>query len=259
MLPLIIAHRGASAHAPENTIAAFRRAVECGADGIELDVRLAKDGVAVVHHDSSLRRTAGHEVKIADCTSAELAHSDVGSWFRRIAPNRWLPEFAEERVPTLAQTLDLLSEFNGRIYIELKCHEFEVEPLVRSVAPAILRSPAPERIVVKSFHLNCVPYLQSLAPGIRTAALFAPRIMNILRKEKHLVNIASQFGADSLSIHYSLATRKLMKKAAKRGFPVAIWTVDRSRLLKRAMKLGVEAVITNDPAWLIESRKRLVG
>ena len=74
-MPLIIAHRGASAHAPENTLAAFRRAVEAGADGIELDVRLARDGVAVVFHDSSLKRTAGRDDKLAHYTSSELRKS----------------------------------------------------------------------------------------------------------------------------------------------------------------------------------------
>jgi glycerophosphoryl diester phosphodiesterase len=258
-LPLIIAHRGASAYAPENTLAAFRHAMECGADGIELDVRLSKDGAAVVHHDSSLRRTSGKEIKIANCTADELAQADVGSWFRRLAPNRWQPDFANERVPTLQQTFDLLHDFEGRIYVELKCRESDVLPLVRSVATLIRESPRPERIIVKSFHLGSIPYLHSLAPGVRTAALFAPKIMSILRKEKHLVDIASQFGADGVSIHFSLATSKLMKKAEKHGLPVAVWTVDRSRLLKRAMKLGVDAVITNDPARLIELRARALA
>jgi glycerophosphoryl diester phosphodiesterase len=79
--PLIIAHRGASAVAPENTIAAFRRAIEVGADGVEFDVRLARDGVPVVIHDSTLERTAGLKRGVSDLTSEELSQIDVGSWF----------------------------------------------------------------------------------------------------------------------------------------------------------------------------------
>src|SRR5687768_6527959 len=104
-MPLIIAHRGASKHAPENTFAAFKRAIDAGADGIELDVRLAKDGVAVVFHDSTLKRIAGRKGKIEHYTSAELGSIDAGSWFNRYAPKLADPAYKNESVPTLAETL----------------------------------------------------------------------------------------------------------------------------------------------------------
>ena len=126
-MPLIIAHRGASKHAPENTFAAFKRAVEAGADGIELDVRLAKDGVAVVFHDSSLKRIAGRKGKIAHYTSTELGTLDAGSWFNRHAPKLADPEYKNESVPTLAETLEFLKGFKGLIYIELKVIEVRTE------------------------------------------------------------------------------------------------------------------------------------
>ena len=255
--PLIIAHRGASAFAPENTLAAFRRAIDDGAEGIEFDVRLAKDGVPVVHHDANLRRTAGKELKISECLSTSLSNVDVGSSFRRVAPNRWQPDFAIERVPTLTETLNAMRDFKGRIFVELKCREGDVEPLTHSVADVLSGSPLVDQIIVKSFRLGFIPHLRTFAPKVRTAALFAPKIMNILRKEKHLVALAAEFGADELSIHYSLATKKLMKNAAKRGFPVTVWTVDRARLLKRLTGLGVDAVITNDPARMLELRDKM--
>src|SRR5688572_26281908 len=98
---IIIAHRGASGVAPENTLAAFRRAIEDGAEGIEFDVRLAKDGVAVVHHDASLKRTAGEKLKLADLNSGELAEKNVGQWFERSSPRWWHPDYANETIPTL--------------------------------------------------------------------------------------------------------------------------------------------------------------
>src|SRR4026208_948606 len=104
--PLIIGHRGASAGAPENTMAAFRAAIAAGADGIEFDVRLSRDGVPVVIHDSTLRRTGGLPQRIADLTVSELAAVDVGSWFVR---KKDLPPgtFTHETVPTLTDLFTL--------------------------------------------------------------------------------------------------------------------------------------------------------
>ena len=252
--PIIVAHRGASAHAPENTLAAFRRAIDDGAEGIEFDVRLAKDGVAVVHHDRSLRRTAGIEGKICEFTATDLSTIDVGSWFRS---ENGSPDYATQTVPTLAKTLETLNEFTGRVYIELKAGPGQnPEPFVREVCKEIRASSiAADRIIIKSFRLAFIPHFRANCPEVKTAALFAPKIMTVLRKEKHLVDLAVEFGAHELSVHYSLATKKLMKKSAKHGLPVTIWTVDHSRLFRRAMKLGVHAVITNDPARMIEVRQ----
>lgn len=255
--PLIVAHRGASAHAPENTLASFARAVQDGAEGIELDVRLSKDRVAVVHHDSSLERTAGLHPRISMLTAKELGSIDVGSWFRLHSASGWREEYAAERIPTLADALKALEKFEGRIYVELKCREPEVDPLVTAACHDIVRSPLKDRIVVKSFRLAFIPLMRRTCPEVRTAALFAPKIMTILRKEKHLVDLAYEFGADELSVHFSLATGKLMKKAAKRDLPVAVWTVDHSPWLRRAMNLGVSYVITNDPARLISKRSEI--
>ncbi|MEK7855299.1 MAG: glycerophosphodiester phosphodiesterase family protein, partial [Acidobacteriota bacterium] len=94
-------------------------------------------------------------------------------------------------------------------------------------------------------------------PSLRTAALFAPKIMTILRKEKHLVKIADEFGADELSIHYSLATQKLIEKAGKRGLPVNIWTADNPRWVKRGIRLGLSSIITNDPARMLARREQI--
>lgn len=257
-MPLIIGHRGASSFAPENTLAAFRRAIDDGAEGIELDVRLAADGVPVVHHDATLKRTAGRDVRIADLTSQKLAEADVGSWFEQHAPNHWRPEYAGERIPTLQATLQYLEDFRGLIYIELKCAEDEARTLVGAVCDLLAGSSVADRAIVKSFRLACIPEMRTRMPGVRTAALFAPKIMTILRKEKYLVNLAVEFGADQLSVHYSLATKKLMKNAEKRSLPVTIWTVDHPRWLKRSLKLGLDALITNDPGRMLALRQRLL-
>lgn len=254
-MPLIIAHRGSSAHAPENTLAAFSRAIDDGADGIEFDVRLAKDGVPVVHHDATLARTAGRRNRISQYTSVELGKIDVGSWFGRVAPDKWRPEFSNQTVPTLSRVLEHLQGYAGSLYVELKAGEHDdLEHLVRATCELLRSSPLRHRSIVKSFRLAFIPQVRSAYPDIRTAALFAPKVMTILRKEKHLVDLADQFGAHELSVHYSLLTRKLAKKAGKRGLPITIWTADHPRWLRRAAKLGIKAVITNDPAHLLAKR-----
>lgn len=258
-MPLIIAHRGASKHAPENTFAAFKRAIDAGADGIELDVRLAKDGVAVVFHDSSLKRIAGRKGKISHFTSKELGSIDAGSWFNRTAPKLADPSYENESVRTLAETLEFLKGFGGRIYIELKCKEADAKALAKAVSSTICDAPLLPQIIVKSFKLSALPYVKKFCPAVRTAALFAPKIKNILRKDKHLLRLATDAGADEISLHYSLATRKLMKKAAKRDLRVIIWTADHPRWIRRALKLGLDAVITNDPARLVERRRQLLS
>lgn len=251
--PLIIGHRGASAEAPENTLAAFRRATNAGADGVEFDVRLARDHVPVVIHDATLKRTGSVAAAVAELTSNELGNIDVGSWFDGGG------NYTAERVPTLARTLETLSDLKGPVFIELKCEECEVEPLTSAVCKIVKASPLAPQIIVKSFKLAVIPQVRLLAPGVRTAALFAPKIMTILRKEKHLVKIAEEFGADELSIHYSLATRKLVEKADKRGLPVNIWTADNPRWVKLALRRGISSIITNDPARLLRRRAEILA
>jgi glycerophosphoryl diester phosphodiesterase len=253
--PLIIAHRGASAIAPENTIAAFTRAIESGADGVELDVRLSKDSVPVIIHDASLMRTAGRDEHVADLTADELSRVDVGSWFNPAFPSHAETLFSSERIPTLRAVLPVLETVRGPIYIELKGEaDQSVSALVDAVCYEIARSPLREKIIVKSFRLEVIPRARAVLPGVRTAALFAPKIMRLLRKEKYLINIARDLGADHLSLHKSLVSRKLVSKAEKFGMPVTIWTVDRASRIRRAAKQGLFAVITNDPGPMLAER-----
>lgn len=250
--PLIIAHRGASAHAPENTFAAFQKAIEVGADGIEFDVRLARDGVPVVIHDETLKRTARRAGRISEMTSGELAAVDVGSWFNAAFPTRARPDFAVEKIKTLRQTLEFLADFRGRVYIELKYTESDLESLSLAVCESIGESPLLPQIIVKSFALAAVPLIRKYCPSARTAALFEPTVQSVLRKRKHIIDMAVEVGADELSIHRALATGRLARLAADRNMPVAVWTVDGPSWLNRKF----QALITNDPTRMIEYGNR---
>jgi len=244
--PLIIAHRGDSRNAPENTMAAFRAAIECGADGVELDVQLASDDVPVVIHDYDLRRTGGVNKRVAETPSKELTATDVGSWFDS--------KFADETVPTLEQVLTLYEQTNGPIFVELKCESGDFKPLVAAVARELKHYPALNRVIVKSFRLGAIAEIKFHLPEVKTAALFEPSIMTILRRRKYIIPMAREFNADGISLHTSLASANLVADATAISIPVTIWTADNARWVERCRARKIDNLITNDPARLLAAR-----
>src|ERR1041384_2426876 len=158
--PLIIGHRGASAVAPENTMAAFRKAIAVGADGIEFDVRLSRDGVPVVIHDSTLHRTAGLPQRIAEVTWSELGSVDVGSWFAR-KKNLSPGSFANETVPALRELFTLFQSNNLTLCLEMKCDSAaEYAPLAEACCRLIDEYGLKERVIVECFKLPALTILK---------------------------------------------------------------------------------------------------
>ncbi len=257
--PLIIAHRGASKFAPENTLAAFRKAIEDGADGLEFDVRFAKDGVPIVFHDAMLRRTANRNVRVTNFTSSELQNFDIGSWFNLKYPKKADSKFSLETIPTLSRFLEFLGDYKGLLYLELKCKEAELKPLVKAVTDIVRNSKLFSRITIKSFNLEAVAETNRLLSDVKTAALFAPEIMTILNKQSHLIEKAQDCGANELSLHYSLATQKIVESAENQGLSTIIWTADHPVWVKRACEIGLKAVITNNPQRLLAKRHEFLN
>jgi glycerophosphoryl diester phosphodiesterase len=257
--PLIIAHRGASATAPENTLGAFRQAIEDGADGLEFDVRLTKDGVPVVFHDPTLKRIAGRHFKIINLTSDELQSVDAGSWFNTRNPQKASANFSLERISTLKDALDFFGDYKGLLYVELKCNDAEMPQLVEAVAKVVRGSKLFQSIIIKSFTLPALEKIKELIPEIRTAALFAPKIMAILRKQSALIEKALEYKSDEISLHFSLASQKIVEKAELNGLQTIIWTADHPVWVKRGAEINLKAVITNNPARLIEERQRIIN
>jgi len=243
--PLIIGHRGASAVAPENTMAAFRKAIAVGADGIEFDVRLTRDGVPVVIHDSTLRRTGGLPQRIADLTWSEVAKVDVGSWFSG--------SFANETVPSLAELFTLFESNNATLYLEMKCDSSaEYAPLAEACCELIAQRGLKQRVVVECFQLPALRIVREIDPEIKTVALFEPSISNpSVLSDQSIINKATDVGAVALALHHRLARHTLIKKAKGAGMHVAVWTVDDPVWIERARMLNIDALITNDPAKLI--------
>ena len=255
--PFIIAHRGASADAPENTLAAFQKAIYEGAEGIELDVQFAKDGVSVVFHDFRLERITNKKGRVSDFTSRELQNLNAGKWFNVKNPNKADPSFTKESIPTLAQVLEFLADFKGLIFLEMKCRPAEVRNLAESIYKTISGSKLLPLLIVKSFNLDAIYFIKELIPEVRTAALFAPKIRTILQDKSILLEKAEKHRADELSIHCSMATEKFVQKAAAKGFPITIWTANNCVWVKRAFDLGINAIITNNPAKLLNEKQKI--
>jgi glycerophosphoryl diester phosphodiesterase len=248
---LIIGHRGASAHAPENTLAAFEQAFIGGADGIEFDVRLARDGVPVVIHDTLLRRTTLRDGIVELLPSEELCALDAGTWFNHLHPELARETFARECVPTLVQVFERFGARARVLYVEMKCDDPALHaPLARSVVELTRTHGLADRVVVKSFAHDSLREIKRLAPELRTAALFDRSWSRPLLSTSRIVRAAADCGADEISLHRSLLRRATTEAALARGFPVLVWTADTPFWLRRAVALGLRAVFTNRPTEL---------
>jgi glycerophosphoryl diester phosphodiesterase len=253
--PLIIGHRGASAVAPENTMAAFQEAIAAGADGIEFDVRLSRDGVPVIIHDNSLRRTGGLNDRVADLTWSELQRVDVGSWF---AKKRNLPpgSFADETVPSLAQLFTLFAANNLLLYLEMKCDSVaEQAPLARACCHLINEHSLETRVIIECFDLAALKFVKEIDPEIKTAALFQPSLSKpSVLSDQSIINQAIAADASELALHYRLARKRLVQKAKLAGLRLVIWTVDDPTWIERTRAIGIDALITNNPAVMLAHR-----
>lgn len=249
MNPLIIGHRGASAIAPENTMAAFAEAIAAGAEGIEFDVRLTKDGVPVIIHDNSLDRTAGRTGRIADLTWNELRRVDVGSWFPR-------GNFANEPIPSLEQLFTLFRDNSLTLYLEMKS-DFQQQhvPLAQACCTLINDFRFKNRVIIECFDLRALNVVKAIDPDLRTAALFEPSISKpSILLDQRIIDQTVDVDASELALHHRLARKRLIEKAKLANLEVVVWTVDDPKWIDRARSLGIKALITNNPAAMLAHR-----
>jgi glycerophosphoryl diester phosphodiesterase len=256
--PLIIGHRGAAAVAPENTLISFQHALDDGAVGIEFDVRLASDGNAVVIHDATLRRTALRKGLVRDFPSDELSAMDAGSWFNLRRPTLARAEYAEAKIPTLSSVFEMLRDSDALLYVEMKCGARTRAPLAREVASLVQRYSLSERVVVESFDLPAIVEIKRLDARLRTAALFDRKLTRPVPSARWMIERAINCGAEEIALQRSLATHRTVGQAAQRGLSTVVWTVDSPVWVTRAMKSGVRAIITNNPAKLCARRNQLL-
>ncbi|MEM3086288.1 MAG: glycerophosphodiester phosphodiesterase family protein [Halobacteria archaeon] len=231
--PLVIAHRGASSVAPENTLVAFRSAMEQGADGVEMDIHLSRDGVPMVIHDPLLLRTTGTRGRVAEKSARELKELDAGRYFN--------PKFAGERIPTLEE---VAREVPGRLFVEVKDSPRSVPAVLRTLKEA----GALGRATVISFH----PLILRQAAKLPTGLLLADESPNFLKRP--LGWRLSK--ARAIAPFYTLANG-MMETAKRRGLPVYPWTVDSLGIGRSLMERGASGLITNRPGRMVKLRDEM--
>jgi len=223
--------------------------------GIELDVRLTRDGVPVVIHDANLRRTALREGLVAEMISSELGMTEVGGWFNRAHPQLGRPEYTGQFVPALDQVLAFVKNHPAVvIYVEMKTDRAESTyvDLSRAVVQLIRDHGLRSRVVVVSFNLKAVAQIKTIDPSIQTGALFEPRRNTVKIIRKHpMISAALECGAEEILLHRSIATRRNLDLSLESDLRPVVWTVDDPKWVRRAATSGIHAVITNNPAVMV--------
>ena len=227
------AHRGASGHAPENTLAAFRLAWKMGAEMCELDVQQTADDRLVVMHDSTLERTTSGSGNLWEMTLAELQRYDAGSWHDK--------KFSGEPPPALEQVI-ALARGKMKLNIEIKIHGHE-RHLPALVAETIRRENLVDECVVTSFDWKIVDEIKKLAPELNTGYIFG---------WKEFSPEVFTAAVELLSTHYSLVDADFVDRAHAAGKKVHVWTVNYKWMMRRLVKRGVDGIITNYPDRLRE-------
>ncbi|RJE87824.1 glycerophosphodiester phosphodiesterase [Paenibacillus sp. 1011MAR3C5] len=226
------AHRGASAYCPENTIAAFRHAIELGATGIETDVQRTKDGRLVLIHDESLKRTAGDPRLVKDVEYGELAGLDAGSWFSA--------SFAEERVPLLEELLELAKNTELILNLELKNGVVPYEGIEAEVISMVQAYGMSERILISSFNHYSLVQCKKIAPGIKTGILYMEGLYQPWEYAKSIQ-------ADALHAYKFAVLPQWVQEAAGHGIAYHPFTVNEENELERLVGFGVSGIITDYP------------
>jgi glycerophosphoryl diester phosphodiesterase len=223
---IVIAHRGASAAAPENTLAAMARAIEDDADMVELDVQETSDGEVVVIHDSDIMRLARDPRKVWTMTAAEITTVDVGAGFSR--------RFRGETIPRLA---DVLALCRGRIRMDIELKSYgHNQRLEERVAGLVEAAGMQDEIVIMSLDHKMIRRMQELRPDWTVGLLTAVAIGDLPR-----------FPADFLAVSSKLATPSLIRQAHRQGREVYVWTVDDPQQMSRFLSYGADGLITNRP------------
>jgi glycerophosphoryl diester phosphodiesterase len=228
---MLIAHRGIAARYPENTIPSLEAAAEAGADVIEFDVQLSRDGALVCVHDETLERTTNGRGRVRDRSLAEIKTLDAGSWFGR--------EFEGLRVPTLDETLDAVGK-KAVLNIELKAYDGPDPALADRTYEAVAARGLTETVMFSSFHFDLLARLRTFDPDMPIAALFH------FARNRRPVDETVALGARFMGCHHRLVNARRMQEAKKAGVLVCPYTVDTARRADALIDLGVAALITNN-------------
>ncbi len=238
--PLVWAHRGASGYAPENTLAAFQKAVDLGADGVELDIQLTKDDQIVVIHDETIDRTSDGKGWVKDYTLEEL---------RAFNYNRTKPEYKHADIPTMREVFELLKPTELFINIEIKTGVVFYEKIEEKILALTKEMGMEDRVCYSSFNHYTVTRIHELKPDAEVGFLYADGPIDMPSYGvKHGVN----------ALHpalYNLQYDGFVKECKEKGLKLNVWTVNERPYMEMCCQYGVDAIITNYP----DIAKEVVG
>lgn len=241
--PFCYAHRGARAHAPENTLLAFSMAFDLGADAIECDVQRSRDGELVVIHDGTVDRTTDGTGLVSEQALSELRGLDAGRKWR-----------VSQRIPTLEETLALIWERGGSVNLEVKGESVAesvgtaqaIEPILRQQHPLFRK-----RILVSSFEHPAVALLKERLPWLRVGALYGTTW-----RRRDLIAPARDLGAEAIHPALSLVSSALIHHAHDAGLRVNVWTANRISTIEQLVRWGVDGIFSDYPERVVIVRAR---
>ena len=223
----VVAHRGAAGRAPENTLASIRAAIEDASDWVEIDVQETVDGEVVVIHDSDFMKLAGVDLKVWDGTLEQIRDIDIGSWFD--------PQFSAERVPTLVEVLEE-AKGKARVVIELKYYGHD-QQLEQRVVDIVEQLGMTDEVAIMSLKYEGVQKIRALRPDWTIGLLSAKAIGDL-----------TSLDVDFLAVAMGMASPGFVRRSHEQGKQVFVWTVNDAVSLSRMMSLGVDGVISDEPA-----------
>jgi glycerophosphoryl diester phosphodiesterase len=236
---LTIAHRGASGYAPENTLAAYRRAVAQGVTFIETDLHLTRDAHFVALHDETVNRTTNGQGPIQQMTLLEARRLDAGSWFGS--------EFIGERLPTLPEILDFAKKHDVVFYLELKSDGFWGGD--HALISALRDSGEIPRVIVMAFDASILEGLRKIEPTLMTALLYDGTIENPLQK-------ALSIGARQIAVKGDLMTPNFLSEAHKKDIQLVCWTINQPAHMRLLAAAGVDGIMSDYPDRLLAALKK---
>lgn len=229
---LVFGHRGASAYAPMNTLAAFELAAQQGAAGVELDVHRSADGYPVIVHDFTVNATTDGSGKVTEMTLAQLKALDAGAWFA--------PQFTGARVPTLDEVFEAVGQ---KLYInvEIKALGMRTDGVEQVVAACIARHAMQQRVIVSSFNPMTLRRFRAIAPDVAVGFLYMPHIMF------YTSWMLGGLPHEARHPYHAMVNARTMQRAKENGYRVNTWTVNDPARAVVLRDLGVDCIITDKP------------
>ncbi len=241
--PMVIAHRGNTVNAPENTLAAYQIAVEEGAEMIETDVHISKDGRLVIMHDSSLGRTTNFTGYVHEYTLEELRTADAGSWFSS--------SFKDERIPTIEEAMDFSKKTGLYMCLEVKGGGTPRSTMISTQLVEIIRKyDAFDSVFLSSYHHDALSAAKIIAPELMLAPERLPD--NVEPDIPEAVRQANELGAEVLQLHYKYLYPDVLKALRDANVAVWAWPTTTEEEILPAIKTGVDAVMGDNPALALQ-------